>query len=180
MQPQSLTSSSLLDLQDTLPQVLALEHTQKSVDRIVHSIRDMIIGLETAIRNPLGDILIPRLMVLHDVRIIHQETLPLQSPDHHAHRVLDAVCVLRTLVVVLRDGATRHYSTVKKMVLLPVGRKGLTNPPKHFHIQQRRIQHLPTHVIVENIQPLWSILLDRTRNAFLLIVESRLHAKFFL
>jgi hypothetical protein len=59
------------NLQDTLPQVLALEHSQETLNRIVHAFGNMVDALEASFSNPFAHVLVSGFRVRHDVGIEH-------------------------------------------------------------------------------------------------------------
>lgn len=65
----SAMSSRVLNEHETLPQILTLQHAQETLNRIVHALSNMIDRLEAPVLDPLGDVLVTRLAVPHDVRI---------------------------------------------------------------------------------------------------------------
>ena len=72
----ALLSLGLCNLQNALPQILPLQHTQKPLDRVVYAIGDMINRLEAAVSNPLGDVLVALLSPARNVRVENDEALP--------------------------------------------------------------------------------------------------------
>ena len=100
--PRSLpTILCILDLQDTLPQILALQHSQEPINRIVHTLRDMINTLETAVLDPFGDVLVAVLAVFGDIRVVDEETSPGETLPDHSRVVGDPVRFAVRRIVVL-------------------------------------------------------------------------------
>ena len=93
------------NLQDALPQVLALEHTQKALNRIIHTFCDMVDALQTPFSNPLAHVLVSGFRVRHDVGVEHNEAFPSDPSSYQLRVVLDALA-FAWLVVVLGDAAT--------------------------------------------------------------------------
>ena len=93
------------NLQDTLPEVLALEHSQEALNRIIHTFCDMVDALQASFSNPLAHILVSGFRVRHDVGVEHYEAFPSDPSAYQLRVVLDALA-FAWLVVVLGDAAT--------------------------------------------------------------------------
>jgi hypothetical protein len=70
------TTSGILDPNETLPQILALQHAQESVDCILHTPRTVILRVEATLLKPLRDVLVTGGTVLGNVGIEYQEASP--------------------------------------------------------------------------------------------------------
>ena len=142
------------DLQNTLPEILSLEHTQKPLDGIINSIGNVVDALEAAVRDPLADVLVTLLHPPPDIGIVDQEALPAEPAAHDQTVVLDAVVVVGGLVVVRRDRAARH------------------DAPELVHVRERRVQKLPAHVVVVDVDAVGRHPLEGRFQVLGLVVEA--------
>lgn len=113
----------------------------------------MIHTLETAVRDPLTDILIALLAPLGDVWIQHQEPLPLEAPPHHLAVVLNPIVLGGGLVVVRRDGAARD------------------DAPERVHVRDGHVEEVAAHVVVVDVDAVGGQAGDGLVEVFFLVVE---------
>lgn len=149
----------LRNLQNALPEVLTLEHAQEAVDGIIDTVGDVVDALETAVGDPLADVLVALFPPADDVGVEDQEALPAKAAAHDLRVVLDPVVVRRRLVVVRRDGAARH------------------DPPEVVHVRDGHVQQLAPDVVVVDVDAVRRQSLQRLVVVFLFVVESRREAQ---
>jgi hypothetical protein len=95
------TTSRILNPNETLAQVLALEHAQESINCIVHAPCAVVLRVESALLNPLGDGVVTSRAMLGDVGIEDQEATPGEAFADNLDVVLQPVSFGRGSIIVL-------------------------------------------------------------------------------
>jgi hypothetical protein len=144
-----MTLSRILNLQNTLPQIVALQHPQKAIHGIIHPLSNVINGLEAPVLDPFRDILVTSCAVFDDVGIEDEEALPFDATHDQHGIVFHAVRFGGGGVVVLRNGAACDCSSGRKelveVILEVLGKQGLDSPtrPKVFIFDNAQSNNSP-------------------------------------
>lgn len=92
------------NLQNTLPQILAFQHTQKAINGVIHTRGDVVDRLETPVGDPFGDVVVTLRSPASDVGVEHDEALVSESLADDGTVVLETVGGAGAAVVIGGDG----------------------------------------------------------------------------
>lgn len=125
----------ILDVENSLAKVLALEDTKKTLGGVVDALGDVELDLDGALGNPLGELLLVLLAVLGaKVLVENDEAAHLEALGEDVDEVLDAVALFG-LGVVLGD---LSWFTVSKMKC-DLERRKLTMPQATMRPHRLRV-----------------------------------------
>jgi hypothetical protein len=178
--PNLYNSSSyrinLFELEDSLAKVLALEHTDETLSSVVNTLGNVKLGLDTAVGEPLLEILLVILVVGRaEIGVRNEETLHLDLLGDEVEQTLDTLALVGGGVVlgdlkfvsyvILKKGAELAYQTADR------------DTATNVDVGKSSLEVLTTDVLEVNIDTVGGETRKSILRALLLVVEASIETK---